>query len=104
MRIVRSALLHALIDPWLRRLAAQDTAALNRGWTVDRGRFGSRTYRDPRWDVVTQPPASQLREDSDTCEHTISAATAASTAPATSSRGPATRQDAQVLGHQAVAR
>jgi hypothetical protein len=104
MRIVRSALLHALIDPWLRRLAEQDAAALNRGWTVDRARFGSRTYRDPRWDDVEQLRASHLREDSDTSEHTNSTAATALTAPATSSRGRATPRDAQVLGYQAVTR
>ncbi|MFB9744612.1 hypothetical protein ACFFOU_26145 [Pseudonocardia sulfidoxydans] len=102
MRIVRSALLHALIDPWLRCLAEQDAAALNRGWTVDCGRFGSRIYRDPRWDDVEQLRASHLCEDSDTSEH--STATTALNDPATSSRGRATPRDARVIGHQAVTR
>jgi hypothetical protein len=34
------------------RLRHQDDHAAERGWTVGRGRWGGRTYRDPRFDFL----------------------------------------------------
>ncbi|ODU05021.1 MAG: hypothetical protein ABS81_08705 [Pseudonocardia sp. SCN 72-86] len=44
-----------------RRLDAQDAHAYNRGWTITTGRFGSRIYRDPRWDHVEELRTEGLR-------------------------------------------
>ncbi|GAY12538.1 hypothetical protein TOK_1026 [Pseudonocardia sp. N23] len=48
------------------RLDAQDARAYNRGWTVTSGKFGSRTYRDPRWDHVEELRAEHLRDEAAT--------------------------------------
>lgn len=36
------------------KLIAQDRRASQRGWTVTSGRWGSRTYRDPRFDSLAR--------------------------------------------------
>lgn len=36
------------------RLIAQDLRAAQRGWAVTAGKWGSRTYRDPRFDSVVR--------------------------------------------------
>jgi hypothetical protein len=35
-------------------LIAQDLRAAQQGWTVTNGRWGSRTYRDPRFDSLAR--------------------------------------------------
>ena len=62
MRIVPARLLKLAIARHLRRLATQDAYAYSRGWTVHSGRFGSRAYRDPRWDYVEELRAAHLRD------------------------------------------
>ncbi|MGV9302300.1 hypothetical protein ACWENQ_24385 [Nonomuraea sp. NPDC004354] len=40
-----------------------DEFAHRRGWTVSRTRFGSRSYRDPRFDQLKVPRTSLVPEE-----------------------------------------
>jgi hypothetical protein len=44
------------LDGWI--FAADDRAAATRGWQIDRSRLFTRTYRDPRWDLVEPGPVN----------------------------------------------
>jgi hypothetical protein len=62
MKIVAVQLMKRALAWHSRRFDAQDAHAYNRGWTVTTGRFGSRTYRDPRWDHVEELRTEGLRD------------------------------------------
>jgi hypothetical protein len=99
MRILTIRLLRRAAAGLTRRLDAQDEDARSRAWTVTAGRFGARTYRDPRWDQV-QLRAGHLSEDFETIP--VTCATPISTgAPAAQ---PGAGRDARVLGRPAVTR
>lgn len=109
MRIL-SCLLQASLAPLARRFGEQDERALAQGWTVTAGRFGSRTYRDPRWDHVEELRIAHLRPGSGAEE--LNAGTRNGTSvractpvlpsiPAPRPQGP---RDARVLGRPAVTR
>ncbi|GEL27056.1 hypothetical protein PSU4_60100 [Pseudonocardia sulfidoxydans NBRC 16205] len=80
-----------------RYLDAQDAPAYNRGWTVTQGRFGSRTYRDPRWDHVEELRLPHL------CPEPGADESAADELTAATSTTPCPR-DARVLVRPAVTR
>ncbi len=48
-------------------LAAQDAAALARGWTVEARPRGGRVYRDPRFDQLTTRAASMAADPQEVC-------------------------------------
>lgn len=52
---------------------AEEERAVERGWQVERGRWGSRSYRDPRFDTL-----AHAYETSEPNEHDIAGGSAVS--------------------------